>query len=161
MLLCVSLVVSAPRALAGDTTGFVTAFVLLRGLQLVLYARARWQLPATRQLYGWYLIFFGAGGALWLSSLAVAGPVRYAFWAAGLLTDAVGALAMLAPRRRVPLKTSHLADRHSPLVVQPVEDAHDGLGGVARYRPGFPVSDSSIDLLQLRRVILGRDLDNL
>ena len=111
MLLCVSLVVSAPRALAGDTTGFVTAFVLLRGLQLVLYARARWQLPATRQLYGWYLIFFGAGGALWLSSLAVAGPVRYAFWAAGLLTDAVGALAMLAPRRRVPLNTSHLADR--------------------------------------------------
>ena len=135
--------------------------MLLRGLQLVLYAWARSHLTATRQLYGWYLVFFGAGGALWLSSLAVAAPVRYAFRAAGLLIDAVGALAMLAPRRRVPLKTSHLADRHSPLGVQPVEDAHDGLGGVARYRPGFPVGDGSIDLLQLRRVILGRDLGDL
>src|SRR5262252_1243561 len=111
MLLCVGLAASAPRALAGDTAGFVVAFVLLRGLQLVLYARARHHLPATRQLYGWYLVFFSAGGALWLASLAVAAPWRYAFWAAGLLIDAVGALAMLAPRRRVPLNTAHLADR--------------------------------------------------
>ena len=111
MLLCVGLAASAPRALAGDTTGFVIAFALLRGLQLVLYARARHHLPATRRLYGRYLVFFGAGGVLWLASLAVAAPVRYAFWGTGLLTDAVGALAMLAPGRRVPVNPTHLADR--------------------------------------------------
>ncbi len=87
MLLCVGLAASAPRALAGDTTGFVIAFALLRGLQLVLYARARHHLPATRRLYGRYLVFFGAGGVLWLASLAVAAPVRYAFWGTGLLAD--------------------------------------------------------------------------
>src|SRR5215472_15263506 len=71
MLLCVGLAASAPRALAGDTTGFVVAFVVLRSLQLVLYARARRYLPATRQLYRWYMAFFAAGGALWLASLGV------------------------------------------------------------------------------------------
>ena len=111
MLLCVGLAASAPRALAGVTAGFVVAFVLLRGLQLVLYARARHHLPATRQLYGWYLVFFSAGGAMWLASLAVAAPARYAFWIAGLSIDAAGALAMVAPRRRVPINTAHLTDR--------------------------------------------------
>jgi len=66
--------------------GFVSAFAALRGLQLLLYARARHHLPATRPLYNVYLICFGAGGALWLSSLAVAPPGRYAFWAAALIT---------------------------------------------------------------------------
>ena len=83
MLLCVALAASAPRALSGETTGFVVAFSCLRGLQLALYARARHHLPATRALYGRYLVFFGAGGILWLASLAVAarcgmrsGPLR-------------------------------------------------------------------------------------
>ena len=66
--------------------GFVSAFAALRGLQLLLYARARHHLPATRPLYNVYPICFGAGGALWLSSLAVAPPGRYAFWAAALIT---------------------------------------------------------------------------
>src|SRR5580693_9149083 len=117
ILLCVGLAACAPRALSGDTGGFVVAFACLRGLQLLLYARARHHLPATRPLYNCYLICFGAGGALWLSSLAVAGSGRYAFWAAALLTDASGALAMLAPRRQVPLNPAHLADRFQIFVL--------------------------------------------
>ncbi len=135
MLLCVGLAASAPRALAGYTVGFVVAFALLRGLQLVLYARARNHLPATRQLYGWYLVFFGAGGAMWLCSLAVAAPARYAFWGAGLLTDAVGALAMLAPRRRVPLNTSHLADRFRIFVLIVLGESVARLISAATVRP--------------------------
>ena len=135
MLLCVGLAASAPRALAGHTTGFVVAFVLLRGLQLLLYARARRHLPATRQLYGWYLVFFSAGGALWLASLAVPTPVRYAFWAAGLLTDAAGALAMLAPRRQVPLNTSHLADRFRLFMLIVLGESVARLISAAAQRP--------------------------
>ena len=63
ILVCVGLAVSAPRALAGDTSGFVIAFASLRGLQLLLYARAWYTLPATRPLYGRYLVFFGTGGS--------------------------------------------------------------------------------------------------
>ena len=135
MLLCVGLAASAPRALAGYTVGFVIAFALLRTLQLVLYAQARHHLPATRLLYGWYLVFFGAGGALWLCSLAVAAPARYAFWGAGLLTNAVGALAMLAPRRRVPLNTSHLADRFRIFVLIVLGESVARLISAATMRP--------------------------
>src|SRR5262249_42288493 len=111
ILLCVGLAASAPRALSGSSTGFVIAFVCLRGLQRALYARARHHLPATRALYSRYLIFFGAGGVLWLSSLAVGGSVRYAFWGVALVSDLAGGLTMLIRRRRVPLNTWHLADR--------------------------------------------------
>ena len=117
ILLCVGLAASAPRALAGHPAGFIIAFACLRGLQLLLYARAWRHLPATRPLYGCYLVCFGAGGALWLASLAVGGSIRYAFWGAALLADAVGALAMLTPRRRVPLNSAHLADRFQLFVL--------------------------------------------
>ena len=74
IVLCVGLAASAPRAVSGDPAGFVIAFAALRGLQLLLYRRARRYLPATRRLYGRYLLCFGLGGALWVSSLAVSGP---------------------------------------------------------------------------------------
>ena len=135
MLLCVALGASAPRALSGETTGFVIAFCCLRGLQLALYARARHYLPATRALYGRYLVFFGAGGILWLASLAVGGPLRYAFWAAALLTDAAGALAMLAPGRWVPINPSHLADRFQLFVLIVLGESVARLISAAALRP--------------------------
>ena len=135
MLLCTGLAASAQHALDGNTAGFVIAFTLLRGLQLVLYARARRHLPATRALYTCYLAFFGAGGALWLSSLSVAGPLRYAFWGAALLTDACGALAMLSPSRRVPLNPSHLADRFHTFVLIVLGESVARLVSAAALRP--------------------------
>ncbi len=132
---CVGLAVGAPRALSGDTTGFVIAFAALRGLQLLLYARARRHLPATRGLYRWYLIFFTAGGAVWLSSLAAGGPLRYAVWAAALLTDAAGALAMLSPSRQVPLNPSHLADRFQIFVLIVLGESVARLISAAALRP--------------------------
>src|SRR6516162_6497935 len=117
ILLCVALAASAPSALAGHTAGFVIAFACLRGLQLLLYARARRHLPATRPLYSRYLIWFSAGGALWLASLTVSGSARYAFWGAALLADAAGSLTMLTPRRWLPLNNAHLADRFQLFVL--------------------------------------------
>jgi len=40
MVGCVGLAASGPRALSGHTTAFIVAVILLRGLQLLLYARA-------------------------------------------------------------------------------------------------------------------------
>jgi low temperature requirement protein LtrA len=135
ILLCVGLAASAPRALAGDTTGFIIAFASLRGLQLLLYARAWYALPATRPLYGRYLIFFAAGGGLWLSSLAVAGSARFGFWAAGLACDAVGALAMLDPFRRLPVNPAHLADRFQLFVLIVLGESVTRLISAATERP--------------------------
>ena len=135
ILLCIALAASAPRALAGHPAGFVIAFVCLRGLQLLLYARAWSHLPATRPLYSCYLIWFGAGGALWLASLTVGGSGRYAFWGAALLSDAVGSLAMLAPRRRLPLNSAHLADRFQIFVLIVLGESMARLISAAAARP--------------------------
>jgi low temperature requirement protein LtrA len=135
ILLCVGLAACAPLALAGHTTGFVIAFSCLRGLQLLLYARARWTLPATRRLYNCYLVSFGSGGALWLSSLAVAGTVRYAFWGAALACDAAGALAMLEPSRRVAVNPAHLTDRFQLFVLIVLGESVARLISAAAARP--------------------------
>ncbi len=135
ILLCVGLAASAPRALSGSTSGFVIAFVALRGLQLALYARARRYLPATKALYSRYLVFFGSGGVLWLASLSVGGSLRYAFWAAALATDAAGALAMTTPGRRVPLNTWHLTDRFQIFVLIVLGESVARLISAATIRP--------------------------
>ena len=135
ILLCVALAASAPRVLTGHPAGFVVIFVCLRGLQLLLYARAWRHLPATRPLYSCYLIWFGAGGALWLVSLTVGGSARYALWGAALLTDAAGALAMLAPRRRLPLNSAHLADRFQIFVLIVLGESMARLISAAAARP--------------------------
>jgi low temperature requirement protein LtrA len=135
ILLCVGLAASAPRALSGNTASFVIAFASLRGLQLLLYARARHHLPATRPLYNCYLVCFGAGGALWLSSLAVGGAVQYAFWGVALLADAIGSMAMLMPHRRVPVNTAHLTDRFHLFVLIVLGESMARLISAAAMRP--------------------------
>ena len=135
ILLCVGLAACAPLALAGYTTGFVIAFSCLRGLQLLLYARARWTLPATRRLYNCYLVSFGSGGALWLSSLAASGAARYAFWGAALACDAAGALAMLEPSRRVAVNPAHLTDRFQLFVLIVLGESVARLISAAAARP--------------------------
>ena len=135
MVLCAGLAASASRAVRGDPAGFVIAFAAMRGLQLLLYARARNHLPATRALYGRYLICFGIGGVLWLFSLAADGPARYAVWAAALAADAAGALGMLSPRRCVPLNAWHLAERFQIFVLIVLGESVARLISAASQRP--------------------------
>jgi low temperature requirement protein LtrA len=135
ILVCVGLAASAPRALAGNTAGFVIAFAGLRGLQLLLYARAWYTLPATRPLYSRYLVFFGLGGSLWLGSLALPGHARFAVWGAALACDAAGALAMLNPSRRLPVNSTHLAERLQLFVLIVLGESVARLISAATERP--------------------------
>ena len=138
ILLCLGLGAGAPRALSGNTDGFIIAFACLRALQLVLYARARHHLPTTRALYSRFLVFFGAGGGLWLAALAFGGPARYAVVGIALLVDAAGALAMVSPRRRVPLNAAHLAARFQMFVLIVLGESVSRLIGAAAGRPWSP-----------------------
>ena len=75
MLLCVALAASAPqRPRRPIRLGSSSPSAACAGCNWPLYVRAWHHLPATRPLYSCYLIFFSAGGALWLASLAVGGP---------------------------------------------------------------------------------------
>ncbi len=135
IVLCAGLAASASRAVSGSPAGFVIGFVALRGLQLLLYARARKYLPVTRELYGRYLICFGIGGALWLFSLPVSGPLRFAVWAAALAADAAGGLGMLATKRQVPLNTWHLSERFQLFVLIVLGESVARLISAATLRP--------------------------
>jgi low temperature requirement protein LtrA len=136
MLMCVGLAASAPHALTSQNTSpFIIAFACLRALQLALYLRARASLPASRRLYSWYLIFFGTGGGLWLLSLTASGSARFAWWGAALAADAVGALAILKPSRRLPVNPSHLADRFQLFVLIVLGESVARLISAAAQRP--------------------------
>jgi low temperature requirement protein LtrA len=135
IVLGVGLAASVPRAVSGDPAGFVVAFAAMRGLQLLLYARARKHLPVTRGLYSRYLACFGIGGALWVSSLPVSGPPRLAVWGAALAADAIGGLGMLAPRHYVPLNASHLAERFQLFVLIVLGESVVRLISAATQRP--------------------------
>jgi low temperature requirement protein LtrA len=77
----------------------------------------------------------GPGGQLWLASLAVGGYLRFAFWGAALLVDAYGSLAIIRPHRKVPLNSSHLADRMQIFVLIVLGESMARLISAATARP--------------------------
>jgi low temperature requirement protein LtrA len=118
------LVLAAMLAIAGVAVNTVDAFsspdvsatlaisyVVVRVILLVLYGRAYRHEPRARELCGRYLVGFSLGAALWLSSLAVAPPARYALWAAGVATELVTPLLSSKAISRVPYHTSHIPER--------------------------------------------------
>ena len=81
------------------------------------------------------LIWFGVGGALWLSSLAVVGPLRYAVWAVALAADALGGLRMLSAKLQVPLNAWHLTERFRLFVLIVLGESVLRLISAAASRP--------------------------
>ncbi len=113
MLAVASLAVAIPDAFA-DARGsavFASSYVAVRALLVALYARAHWLVPEGRPLTARYLTGFVTGAALWLASLAVAPPGRYALWAAGLAVELATPLLSAAAIARVPFHGSHIPER--------------------------------------------------
>lgn len=118
------LVLVAMLAIAGVAVNTVDAFssssvsvtlalsyVVVRLILLVLYARAYRHEPRARPLCGRYLVGFSIGAALWLSSVAIAPPGRYALWGAGLVVELATPLLSSSAISRVPYHSSHIPER--------------------------------------------------
>jgi len=90
---------------------FAIAYVAVRALLLVLYARARRHVPDARGAIDAYLVGFGLGAALWLASIAVPTPARYAFWALGLLAEFATPLIAWRAVSAAPIDREHLSER--------------------------------------------------
>jgi low temperature requirement protein LtrA len=94
---------------------FVLAYASMRLLLTGLYLRALRHVPASLRPF---VIIYAAGNALgaavWLSSLLVPAPGRYAVWAAGLFVELLGPI--LAVRTlsnpRVSFHPRHIAERY-------------------------------------------------
>src|SRR5439155_16936551 len=93
------------------TAGFAVAYVILRAIMLVLYARAWRSVPEARPLIRFYGGGYAFGVALWLASLAVPTPGRYAVWIVAQIIEL--SLPPLSTRlhRRIPTDPRHLPER--------------------------------------------------
>lgn len=96
---------------ADSMAAFAAAFVLARAILLAMYLRAYRHVAETQELVAGYLKGFSAGGALWLVSIWVPDPWRYALWTVGLLADFATPYLMRKAQAAVPLSVSHLPER--------------------------------------------------
>ncbi len=95
----------------GWSARFALAYVAVRLLLLLLYARARRHVPPARGAIDAYLAGFGAGALLWLASLAVPPPARYALWALGLAVEFATPLVAWRVVSLAPIDRDHLGER--------------------------------------------------
>ena len=111
MLAVIAMALSVHDALHGGSARFALAFVAVRGIVLLLNARARRHAAPARPLLNLFLAAFSTGAALWLLSVFVPEPARYVLWGVAL------AIELSAPwvgRRQIvkaPVHTSHLVER--------------------------------------------------
>ena len=112
MLAIAALAVQIPDVPAGrHDAGFVVAYVTLRSLLIALYLRAWPHARAARPLIARYAGGYSLSVALWLSSLLVDEPARYALWGVGLAVEY--AMPVLAQRihARIPVDPAHVPER--------------------------------------------------
>jgi low temperature requirement protein LtrA len=99
----------------GAAASFVLAYASMRVLMTGLFLRAGRHVPASlRPFVTIYAAGNALGAAVWISSLLVPGPGRYAVWAVGLFVELLGPI--LAVRTlsnpRVSFHPRHIAERY-------------------------------------------------
>jgi low temperature requirement protein LtrA len=93
------------------SAGFAVAYVVLRSLMLGLYWRAWRAVPEARPLIRFYSIGYSIGAAIWLASLAVHTPARYAMWAIAQVLELSLPPFTTRIHRRIRTSASHLPER--------------------------------------------------
>jgi low temperature requirement protein LtrA len=73
----------------------VLAYVAARLPLLAMYWRARRSIPTARPVADHFLRFFGVSAGLWLVSIAVPTPARFAVWAAALVVEFAAPVILL------------------------------------------------------------------
>jgi low temperature requirement protein LtrA len=102
---------SVHDALHGGSARFALTFVAVRGIVLVLNARARRHAAPARPLLNLFLAAFSTGAALWLLSVFVPEPARYLLWALALVIELSAPWVGRSQIARAPIHASHLVER--------------------------------------------------
>jgi low temperature requirement protein LtrA len=111
MLAVIAMALSVHDALHGGSAQFALAYVAVRVVVLALNARARRHAVSARPLLNLYLAAFTVGAALWLVSVLVPEPYRYALWAVGLAVDLSAPWLGRRQIARAPIHASHITER--------------------------------------------------
>jgi low temperature requirement protein LtrA len=108
---------TVPNALHGGQNNFVIAYVCVRAILLVLYARVYRDLEVARPVAGWFILMFGIAVADWLISLAFPAPWKYVFWGTALFFEYVAPIRAWRLLRGTPVDPRHIPERFGLLII--------------------------------------------
>jgi low temperature requirement protein LtrA len=111
MLAIGALAVQVPDVAHGRSVGFVVAYVTLRSLMIGLYVRSYRHVPQARPLVVRYGSAYTIGSVVWLASLAVPPPGRYAVWAGALAFEYAIPIVIRRIHTVVPVDPAHVPER--------------------------------------------------
>jgi low temperature requirement protein LtrA len=100
-----------------STTVFAAGYAGARLVLLALYWRVYRHVSETRPLVSGYLIGFGAAAVVWLASVFVPDPARFAVWGVALAIDLATPWVVRRQQATVPLDESHLPERFGLFVI--------------------------------------------
>lgn len=93
---------------------FTLSYVFIRLILILLYVRAGRHVPEAKQLCDISIRGFSIAAAIWLLSLFVPAPLKYVFWAVGMLVDIYTPLSRgyRATQHQLPPDPPHMSERY-------------------------------------------------
>jgi len=98
-------------AFTGGSMPFALGSIGVRACLLAVMERARRAIPEARPFQAFYEVGWGIGLALWIASLAVPTPWRYAVWAVAVAVEVATPLLAIGRVHTIRLVSSHIAER--------------------------------------------------
>jgi low temperature requirement protein LtrA len=112
MLAIAAVAVNIPRAFTGGSAAFAIAYVAVRAVLVAMYLRVWHAVPDARGLALRYVLGFSLSIAIWLASLAVPEPLRFAMWLFAVLLEALTPTTARYFAVQMQLQASHMAERY-------------------------------------------------
>lgn len=111
------LATTVPGVFEGGTSAFPLAYVGVRVVLLVLYARASRHVPEARALAKTFLVFFGTAVVIWLVSLALSRPWSYALWGCAIVLELGAPILAWRQIPAAPIHPRHIPERFGLLTL--------------------------------------------
>ena len=104
--------VNVPEAFVGGSGAFALSYIAVRVVLVLLYERARRNVPIARALCTVTMGVFAIGTSLWALSLLVPEPWRFGVWGLALLVEGATPWVARGAMASVPMHASHLPERY-------------------------------------------------
>ena len=108
---------TVPSVFDRATTGFPVAYISVRLVLLVLYARASRHVPEARALARTFLSAFGFAVLIWVASLSLDAPWAYVLWGIALAIELATPIPAWRLLRAAPVHPRHIPERFGLLTL--------------------------------------------
>jgi low temperature requirement protein LtrA len=112
-----ALATTIPAVFEGHANGFALTYACIRIVIVLLYLRARLNVPEARGLTNWFIGMFSVAIVLWFVSLAIAAPWKYVWWAVALGHELAAPPRAWRMMRNAPIHPAHIPERFGLLTI--------------------------------------------